>query len=425
MERLRKLRHSRYIKSASVLATGSGVSQAIAIICSLITTRLYAPKEFAEFTYIISIVNTFQAIVNAHYNVAIIYEDDEASVFPLVKLSILIGLAVTTLVSAGSFLYFYFNSNLSAFIKFTPVIFLNLLAYTFIQVATFYNNRMREYGVMSSVMVLRSAIQNIGAVLLGLLPLGSWGMMLPFVGGQFAGLSKQSITLRQHMKEILAASREDMRKAAIKHYRQPLYSMPSGFLNGFSLSSVTFFVESLFGLAELGFYSISVRILGLPLNIISQNIGAVLRKDASVEYNKTGAFRNAHRKTMLLLGALSVPILLSMLLLGPWASGLVFGKGWERAGVYLQLLAPMYTFRFIGTAISGVFSICGKQRYLLIINVFLLAASVVSFLLARVFSLGVQEFLLLITLTKSLVYIGMIASASMLSRGPKQRMGCE
>lgn len=336
-----------YFKSAAILATGSVVSQIIIVISSFALTRLYGPSELAVYAYILSVINTFNTIINANYNSAIVYEEDDQNVYALIKLSFINGLLFTVLISIGCYFYFVSSPSLNNYTPFTIIVFLNLLAYSMINIATSYNNRYREYKVMSTVIVVRSVIQNIGAVLLGFISFGSWGLLLPNALGQYAGLMKQSVILRQHVSQIYNTKFSSLKAVAKKHYRQPLFDLPSQFINSYSFSSITFFLETLYGLAELGYYSISIRLLGLPLSIISRNVGAILFKEAAEEQTNTGGFKRAYQKSLILLCVLSVPILLFMLLLGPRLSGILFGAGWQRAGVFIQLLAPLYAVRLL------------------------------------------------------------------------------
>lgn len=59
--------------------------------------------------------------------------------------------------------------------------------------------------------------------------------------------------------------------------------MPAHFLNSASYSMLNFYITELFGLGILGYYSITYRILGIPLTLVSLNVSKVFFQRASEE----------------------------------------------------------------------------------------------------------------------------------------------
>ena len=138
---------STFFRSIFVLMTGSVVAAAIRAVATPVLTRLYSQEAMGAYSYLISISSIFMGVVNCRYDISIVTDSEEKHVFPLIKLSLLIGLTVTvisSLVFTGIFIY-----NGKPF--YWPILFFfNLLAYSIVNVLTAYNNRNKEYKVISS-----------------------------------------------------------------------------------------------------------------------------------------------------------------------------------------------------------------------------------------------------------------------------------
>ncbi|HBG3383035.1 TPA: hypothetical protein KQB18_004273, partial [Clostridioides difficile] len=167
-----------FIKSMSTLVTGSLAAQILSIVVSPITTRLFSPMELGVFTLVASSTSMFGAVLSLRYDMAVVYEDSDENVYALVALSFYICLISSFLVAVGYFFYFqYFSpSGFSAPLA-ALFTFVQCLLFGSINVLNSYNNRCREYGVMSISNVARSFAQNGGTVIAGIAHLGSLGLL--------------------------------------------------------------------------------------------------------------------------------------------------------------------------------------------------------------------------------------------------------
>ena len=416
-DKIVRLKNSKFLKSISILTTGSVIAQIITVVASPLITRLFSPADIGIYTYILSLANIFNAAMNGRYDLAIVSEEKQERVFPLIKLSFLFSVAMSAAVSTGYFIYFKFFSKEYADYPYIPVlIFVLLMSFGLINILTSFNNRNKEYFVMSSVYVIRTASQNIGAVIGGLLKAGMPGLLLPYVLGQFLGINRQAKMLKPHLKEVVKVSKEEMKEVMKIHYKQPLFSAPAQLLSGLSYSSVTLFIKALFNTSVVGYYSISMRVLGLPLSVISGNVSKVFFADASREYDKTGQFYNSFQKTALFLVALSIPMVLGMFFIVPPLCRPIFGEGWEVAGTYIRILSFMFGFRFITTSLTPGLIVANKQNYDLPFQVALVAIALGCYIVAKTFNLSMEEFLILISAFFSLRFFSYFLFIGRLSK---------
>jgi O-antigen/teichoic acid export membrane protein len=403
---LKKFLNDGFAKDIITLASGSLLAQAITILVSPLLTRIFSPTELGVYALILTAESLFGSIICGRYDVSIVSEQDTKKVYSLIKLSVLITFIFSLIVSIGygSF-YFIFNEEYRIYSYAIVFIFVMLVLNGLIRILEAYNNRNKEYKIISSVYVLKSFFQNLGSVILGFLKLGVFGLLLSHTVGMLFGFKRQSISIMPLIKKIWDSSKSEMKEVMKSHYRQPLYSVPANFANRFSYASISLIVESLFGLEVLGLYSISYKMLGLPLTVLSNNVAKVFYQEASREYDKTGRFIKSFKRTSIFLTLITIPLVLLLYFLAPKAFELVFGPEWYEAGVFVQFLAPMFGIRLIVNTIAYGLQVVKKQHLDLGIQILFIIASIGCFILSKLLDLNINQFLISISILFSLIYI--------------------
>ncbi len=388
------------------MASGSLIAQTITILVAPILTRIFSPEELGIYALFLTAESLFGGIICGRYEVAIVSESDDKDVFTLIKLSIIICILLSAIASSiYGYIYFISDKTQQNYKYAIIFIFLMLVLNGVLRILESYNNRNREYKVMTSVYIIRTFIKNLGSVILGLLKFSVLGLLISHTFGMIVGVNKQAKTLKASLDEIKSVKSADLIRVMKKHYRQPIFSVPAVFANRYSYSSINLFIQTLFGLDILGFYSISYKVLGLPLSVMSSNIAKIFFKDASLEYEKEGNFKKSFKRTSIFLIIFSVPLFLGMYFIIPGLFEIVFGKGWEVAGLYVKILAPMFVFRFIVNTIAYGLQVVGKQNLELLLQILFIIASIISYILTKKLSLSVEEYLLIISVAFSSIYI--------------------
>lgn len=393
-------------KAILTLISGSLLAQGFTIIVAPLLTRIYTPEQLGIYTLILTAETLFGAIICARYDISIVSEKKSENVFPLIKLSIMCTIFLSFLAAMlyGTY-YFILQEQYRIYWYAIILIFIMLAFNGVIRILDAYNNRAGHYKVMTSVFVIRSAIQNFGAVGLGFLKLGVLGLLISHITAMLFGINRQLGSLKNNIKSIFDIPIKNIKVIAKENYRQPLYSTPAIFANRFSYSSILLFIEALYGLATLGYYFIANKVLGLPLSVLSTNVAKVFFKDASNEYNETGKFINTFKKTSILLTILAIPLVIILFFLSPIIFKYIFGPSWEKAGIYVQILAPMFGIRLIVNTIAYGLQIVGKQKYELILQILFIIASIFCFFISKTLDLNVYGYLISVSITFSLIYI--------------------
>jgi O-antigen/teichoic acid export membrane protein len=105
-----------------------------------------------------------------------------------------------------------------------------------------------------------------------------------------------------------------------------------------------------------------------------------------------------------------------LIFLGPYLFELVFGEGWYISGAFVRILAPMYGIRMIVSALTPALIISEKQRLELLIQSLFLISSIGSYVICKFRGFDINSFLILITITYSIIYIFFYAAIYRLSK---------
>lgn len=423
---LKKLFKSGFLNSLVILASGSFIGVLIIAACEVARTWVFPQSEIGIYSYLVTIPLTFISITSLRYDISIVIEEDERKALALVKLSGLLSVVMSALVTIGFVVFIVgFHQNYIPYLYITPFIPIIMLGYGTNNILNAYNNRYKEYGTISKKYVLRTALQYLVAIILGFVvvvllkkpALSVLIMIAPYGLGLFAGIRGQAKGLLTRWDELKSISRDEMWEVAKKHRRQVYYSSPALFVNSYSFSVITFLIEDIFDATTVAFYSLSSRVLGMPITLISGNVAKVYIEEASREYEKTGKFENAFKKSFLFLAVIAIPMFFAMYYIAPPVCAALLGKGWDVAGEYVKILALMFSFRLIGSAVSQSLAVCNKQGWELVVNGSLILASVISGVLTRTTCGDIYFFLKCICISRSLCYIGLIILAFLFSKG--------
>lgn len=379
-------------------------------------TRLFSVEDIGFYTLFISFAAIFTAVLNLRYDMAIV-SCREGEVFPLIKGCIFIGVLLSVIATTIYYIYLIMQGILAVRMWTIPCFGILCIANSLSNILTSYNNRNQEYKIISSVYVIRNVIQNIAPLLLAFFSNDVLWLVIPYVIGQLFGLRRQSMSLRGKWRAILKTQRSDVLKPFISNRGYALYSTPAMLANSISYSSVTIALEALFSTTVVGYYSLTTRILGLPISLVGGNIAKVVFQESSDEYSKTGRFQDAFIRAAKLLILVAVVSFILIIFLAKPACTLFFGPTWEKAGEYIQLLAPMFSFQLVCTALSPGLLVSHKQSIELVFQVALALTTFIAIGAYQIIGGSELVFLLAVGFLKSIVYIAMILTVWKCSKG--------
>lgn len=400
------------------MTLGSLIAQIIAIVISPITTRIYTPEQLGIYTLLITVVTLFGPILSGKIEMAIVTEKEEKNIYPIIVLSIIICIITSIVTTILYMIYIIVTNQFSnIYILYLVIIFGYLLITGFLNILTSYNNRNKDYEIISNVYVIRTLVQNLGLVIFGFMHFSIIGMLLSQVLGNFFGVKKQSKKLLQNIEKIRKVKKAEVIEALKKNYKLILFTSPATLCNLASYSLLNFFITGLYGNVIFGYYSISYRILGLPLSLISTNVSKVFFERASREVNNEGNFGKIFKKMSVLLCIIAIPMVILLGLLSPAICKIVFGDGWETSGQYIQILVFMFGIRLVVSALMPALIVIKKQNIEMKMQIAFLAISIFTYIICKYLSLNIYIFLTLISTMYSCVYIAIYIYLYKISKG--------
>ena len=401
-----------------LLLTGSLAAQVFSVITTPVKTRLFTVEDIGVFTYITTVVGVLVPVIMGQYEAVVVLV--KRQVYAVIKLCALLCILSTMVFTIGTALYYLYQEKFLdniALILYMPFC---LLITGVVNLLSAYNNRCREYKLFAKVNVIRALANFIGVIILGSLGAGYIGLLMISLISQMVSLRKQAESLSGHLREIYSVKRRLVIAIAKKYWQQPAVSMPGSFINTLSYSLLAICIKEAYDdLAVLGYYSMSMALLGLPLGIVSSNVGKVFFEEAVREKNETGKFYHSFMKTTKYLLGGTIPIFILVYILAPWGCKIFLGVDWEITGIYIRYLVPMFAVRFIVSPLTLSIIVSQKQYYNLMIQVMFLISLGGCYYITITEALSVDYFLTIVNWSYTGVYCFFWMMCRRLSLQPK------
>lgn len=172
-----------------------------------------------------------------------------------------------------------------------------------------------------------------------------------------------------------------MRAVLWEYSNFPKYDLWAALLSSLSGSLPVFILSIYFSSAILGYYSLGLMVLTLPMMLIGNAIGEVFFQRAAEAKNiNQEKLKETVQVTLKPLICLSLFPTLILVMIGPELFGVVFGAGWQEAGNYARYLSFWIFITFIASPINSLFNIFQKQKFNLVLNVIQIILRVVALL---------------------------------------------
>jgi O-antigen/teichoic acid export membrane protein len=398
---------SEFSRNVLTLMTGTTIAQAIPIAISPILTRIYTPEDFGLLALYMSLLMIFGNIVAGKYELAILIPKNNNDAKHIVVYSIILSFIVSFILFL---LVFIFNNEIMKVLDnieikvWLYILPLNIFIISTISILYYWNNRTKHYRKLSNNQILQSSIQGSSNLIIGTFYKINGGLLLGTILG---GLSSLLYLILKTKADFIGFKFYKLKAISLikKYIKFPKFMLPSGLLENFSSQLPIILLSSFFGSAIVGFYFLSQRLVKLPVALIGTSIGNVFRQVASEQLIKNGNCRNIFIRTLKKLIFIGTLPFIVFYFSAPMLFSFVFGQEWMIAGIYTQILTPMFYLQFITRPLSGMFIIAEKQQYDLIIQIYLLLGVWGAFFMGYNYFNSVEVSLKIFTFIYSIKYI--------------------
>jgi O-antigen/teichoic acid export membrane protein len=374
----RLLRVSEYLRHVVVMATGTGLAQLIPIVVSPVITRMYEPGHFGVFALFMAIVSIAAIFATGRFENAILIAEDEQKATNIVAFCLLLSGGVSVVLFGIAFVFGQGLANavsqpaLSAWLLLVPLMVFITAAN---QVMTYWFNRTKDYRRLARNRVVRSIVTVVAMLSLGAYGAGAAGIILATI----VGLAWPTVVLlhewnRRRRLEQWAISRHGMLEMVSRYRNFGIFSVWGDTVNAGTWQMPVLVLTGYFGPIVVGWYNLVFRLMVGPASVISGAIGDVFRQRAADDLRTSGNCRRTWRKTFFALTALSLPVYTIFAFFAPQVFAFVFGEPWRQAGVYAQVLTPLFLLSFSASPLSRMMQIAEKQRQDMIWQLVLFAA---------------------------------------------------
>lgn len=373
----RALPKSRFARSVSILAGGTAAGQAITILASPLLTRLYSPEDFGLLAVFVALLGIFGVIASLRYQLAIPLPESDEEAAHVVVLSLIIVAAMSLLATV---LVIFFAQpiadvfNIPALASYLWLLPLGLLLSGIYQVFNYWAIRVKAFTPIARTKLTQAIVAV--TVKLGAYTLGPLALLLSQVTGQAVGTtSLGALTIRNRWGVFKAIRWRDIRAAAKRYVRFPIYSTWGGLFNtaGQQLPPILFAI--LFSPAAAGIYMIAHRVLAMPMSLIGKAIADVFFSSAA-EARRNGNLAPLVADIHAKLAHIAMPPALILILAGPDLFAFVFGADWRQAGEFARWMSVYLFFNFIASPLSTLNSVMEKQAQALSFQTVLLVSRI-------------------------------------------------
>lgn len=352
---------SKYFKNILTLMSGVFLSQIILFLGSLFITRIFSPEDFGFAALFLSIVNLFVVVSTFRYEHSIVLPVRDIDAFNIMSIVKKIILIFCTIVFIGVIIFgnkitsFFSKSELNFWLYFLPLmILLNALFFIYRS----WLVRKKRFKRISIGALIKSSSLTASLIIGGLL----FKNVIVFL---FANIIAQLLeTLYLHYAISRCESNFENGKVQLKKYiKFPKFSLPADLISVYTSQNPILLFSYFFGDYVVGQFSLTQRVLAIPIKFISSSTLEVYKQKAAKDYNEQGNCLSIFKstfKTLFLVGF--IPSII-MFFLAPLMFEFFFGGDWKDAGLFAKYLLPIFFLQFSVSPLSYTLYIAGNQKH--------------------------------------------------------------
>lgn len=357
MKIFENLKKNEFIINLTPLFLGTSSAQVILLFTSPILTRIFSPENFGVFVIYQSILSILLVIASMRYELSIMLpkkDSDSLSLFFLSFFIVLI-LSLFLLMSLIIILLIIEINNLEAFFYLVPGLFLA----GFYQILVNWNNRKSNFKIIAFANLVQTFFISFFQIIFGLLGFFSQGLiigsLMGFLFSIFIFIRKKLFLLSNIIKKIkfnsIVQNGKDFREF-------PLFSLPGALINSISLQAPVFWVSTFFGQATTGFYGLALRVVYLPIVLLSAPVFQVTYKKISdLDNERPEEIRSYVFNKILALFLFTIPFPILFIFFSEEIFSFIFGYEWIKAGEYSKYLVFLAYIKFCASPAMAVFNL--------------------------------------------------------------------
>lgn len=358
---------------------GSSVfAQLITVLSSPLLTRFYSPEDFGIFSLYLSFAGIMGPICAFNLELAIQRQETDAKAFGIFELGVLTSICTATIFSILFFVLVWFDLMGFGVLHWGHafLVMITLLAISSFSLSRFMLIRLNDFGTINSVTIVRSAVRSGLQCLLGVLSIGSIGLVM----GETIGRAAGNLKMIGRFKDSLDFWNrpESFRERLVRLKNYPLFVAPSTLINAAATLIPVILINNYFSVELAGLYGLVIRAVDLPVGVIGSSVADAFYERAHRERKRLKELVWTHVASLFVIavvGAVGVYFTAEMLF------EVVFGAAWGGAGKVLTLLLPHFIFQFSIYPVSRTLYLIGRERFKLVYDLMAFFSATLPFML--------------------------------------------
>lgn len=352
-----------FVKSVSVLMTGTVFAQIINYAFTPIIARIFTVEEMADLNLFFRINGFIVGFATLRYEMSLPLPKSDSHSFLLYRISVRIALVTILIVAALGLGYLLLRPFDWFNVWFLSLVLIGSFFLTMTNLGTNWSIRNNTFRQITQSRIVNSLSSNILRTGFGWIHWGSFGLILGTVIGYILSswaFIREYLSKRAHFQPEYSKRKQ---YALVKEYKQfPLINMPHSLSDlGRDLLLATLIVWY-FGKETFGYYSYAIIILTIPVAFIGVAISQVFYNRASILINEGKSIFPMVRKSLLTLLLLSIIPFTILYLFSEQIFVFVFGSQWRIAGVYSSILVIYNFFNFLVSPLSNLSLVLNRQK---------------------------------------------------------------
>jgi len=392
-------------KNILTITSGTVVAQLIPILLQPFLRRMYSPEDFGLFGVYSSIIGMVTVFYTLRYSQTINIPKNDIVAANLFTLSLINALIISLIITILIIIFnesvlkiFGIPDNRSLFLYFIPF---SALLFAIYEVINFWLIRNKEFKLSAINKIYRRATEGIINVFLGIK--GSYiGLIFGDIGGNIVNVFSGSRKLKKINFSFRNVSFKRILCVARRYSDMPKYNLVPQSLNTFCLFLPPLLINKFYSSETAGYFNLTLLVLNIPIVFIGNSISEVLIQRLSYSRNNRLPIKRDFYNLTLLLSIVSFGMIITIMLIGEWAFGFVFGGQWEISGTFAKYYVWAAAIRLVASPFNVIFVIFQKIKKFAIWQIGYFAFTVALTFLGF---LSFKNFLLATTLINSFFYI--------------------
>ena len=352
----------RFARNIAFLASGTLLTQLLALLAIPVLSRLYSPSDFGVLATYASLLGILSVIANLRYQLAIPLADTDKEALSLLLLSIIVTVGMSLIVllailALDERINDWLNSE--KIFQYIWVLPIGVFFVGMYQAFNYWAIREKELKVVAKTKMLQTVIML--AIQIVFYKLSLAALILGHVIGQSAGVSYLALpVIRSRIVVIKTISIYEIISISKRFKKFPLYSSWAGLLNSIGSLAPNLLFAIFFSPAAAGLFFLANRIVMLPMALLGTAIGQSFYTEAAESYKKGSLSVLTKATSKKLFFVIIIPTIM-LFIAGEEVIVFLLGDQWKDSGAMIEWLSFLVFAQFITSPISSVFSISEKQ----------------------------------------------------------------